>query len=431
MFRTTPPTFFRQLPALLKFKLHQPLPLTQRESAQLLELLTTSFRQQLDSEHGSSSTSVTKTSKPEVESIPSHKQHENARPRRPSGSGYKHTDRHLNSILTNPLFSHRTHKGEPRSSQDSIPNKDPMDIFDRAVGRGMMTLEHAKGILIAKKKQLQALREPLEESMKKSGAGLKVLKWLTSSGLSQNVEFLLKDQAFGSLLYEFMRAEGYEEVFWEWISKVIHDTSSTNARLHDLARLISKIAIYTARLESSFNAPVSMLLRVVDMAKILPPGKVQSLLIYPGQHVFHSIVESSRQVREATSLESFQTLQRILPVFSMHDVDLHTLDIYSPYHRSADHFLQYLRQRPSLDKSEIEDLKEPFEQNEAKKMVSISLEAAKLLLAQNRVNDATWIMERLRTSYPKLLGIEKDMHERKGDIDEASSIQMLESFSIA
>ncbi|KAM0150123.1 hypothetical protein ACHAQE_009069 [Botrytis cinerea] len=420
MFRTTPPSLFRQLPALLKFKLHQPLPLTQRESTQLLELLTTSFRQQLDSEHGPSHTSSN------VEPTQSNKQYQNGRPRRLSDAGHKHTDRHIKSILTNPLFNQRTQqRGEPGSTQD------PMDTFDRAVGRGMMTLNYAKAILIAKKKQLQSSHETLEESMKKSGAGLKTLKWLTSSGINQNIEFLLQDQKFAILLFEFMRAEGYEEVFWEWISKAIHSTNATEFEFRGVAQLLSKIVTLTARLEASFNDSIAILLRITNMAKDLRFEKVRSLLTEPGQHVFHLIVESSRQVRAATSLEAFKIFQQILPNFSIHDVDLHTLDLYSPYHRSADYFLEFLRQQHSSKGSESEDLVRPFEKNEAKKMVSISLMAAKILLEQNRVNDATWVMEYLRTNYPKLLGIEADNQERKGEVDEASSIQILESFSLA
>ncbi|QSZ29897.1 hypothetical protein DSL72_004415 [Monilinia vaccinii-corymbosi] len=424
MFRTTPPTLFRQLPALLKFKIHQPLPLTQRESTQLLELLTTSFRQHLDSEHGPSNPSPS-TNSTKLGTSPSHKQHENSRPRRLSDSGHKHTDRHLESILTNPLFIKRTQTGEPGSTRD------PMDTFDRAVGCGMMTLKYAKAILIAKKKQLQSSREILEESMKKSGAGLKILRWLTSSGLHQNTQLLLQDQTFGVLLFEFMRAEGYEEIFWEWINKAIHDINATGAELRGLAQILRRIVQLTARVEASFNTSISILLRVTEMAKDLRYEKVHSLLKDPGQYVFHSIVVSPRHVREATSLESFMTFQQILPVFSIHDVDLHTLDIYSPYHRSPNHFLEFFRQRPSLQESETEDPERPFEHSEAKKMVSISLMAAKLLLEQNRVSDATWVMEQLRMNYPKLLGIEADIQERKGEVDEASSIQMLESFSIA
>ncbi|KAK6593983.1 hypothetical protein H4I96_10896 [Botrytis cinerea] len=392
MFRTTPPSLFRQLPALLKFKLHQPLPLTQRESTQLLELLTTSFRQQLDSEHGPSHTSSN------VEPTQSNKQYQNGRPRRLSDAGHKHTDRHIKSILTNPLFNQRTQqRGEPGSTQD------PMDTFDRAVGRGMMTLNYAKAILIAKKKQLQSSHETLEER-------------------SKNLQFY----SLNSCVQKAMK-----KYFWEWISKAIHSTNAAEFEFRGVAQLLSKIVTLTARLEASFNDSIAILLRITNMAKDLRFEKVHSLLTEPGQHVFHLIVESSRQVRAATSLEAFKIFQQILPNFSIHDVDLHTLDLYSPYHRSADYFLEFLRQQHSSKGSESEDLVRPFEKNEAKKMVSISLMAAKILLEQNRVNDATWVMEYLRTNYPKLLGIEADNQERKGEVDEASSIQILESFSLA
>jgi len=140
MFRATPPAFFHQIPALLKFKLHQPLPLSPRESKQLLELLTVSFREQLDSEHGPSNVADT----PPAHQVKAKKATIQPKPYpRP-------TDRHIESILTNPLFN-------VRRKDEATRAVNPMDTFDRAVGRGMMTPKYAAACLRAERQRLSSL----------------------------------------------------------------------------------------------------------------------------------------------------------------------------------------------------------------------------------------------------------------------------------
>src|SRR5437868_6282785 len=101
MFRHSQPLLFRPMPTLNKFKIHHPLPLSPRESKLLLNLLTTSFRNQLDKAHGFRAELDPKAA------VDSHAPNA-GKERRRSQSDFdmrRPTDLHLISVLTNPLFN--------------------------------------------------------------------------------------------------------------------------------------------------------------------------------------------------------------------------------------------------------------------------------------------------------------------------------------
>src|SRR5580700_3852386 len=100
MVRSTPLLSFRQLPSLRFVKVNHPLPLTPRQSKQLLDVLKTSFRAQLDREHGP----WHRENNGKVS--PSSPQHTSTRPRSQSQPRSTPTDRHIHSVLSNPLFNY-------------------------------------------------------------------------------------------------------------------------------------------------------------------------------------------------------------------------------------------------------------------------------------------------------------------------------------
>lgn len=79
-------------------RIHQPLPINRRESQQLLKTLTTSFRKNLDKEHGYWGEDTSVASLRAASTNPSS----------PSVLDLYHrpTDRHVRAILSNPLFSY-------------------------------------------------------------------------------------------------------------------------------------------------------------------------------------------------------------------------------------------------------------------------------------------------------------------------------------
>jgi hypothetical protein len=198
MFRPTPVYLFRPVPALMKLKIHHPLPLNERESRALLNLLTSSFRKNLDAEHPTSRTEDSYRGRHVLV----------------SAEEGNHADRHLHSVLSNPLF--KSLRNKPIKSSQGI-EKDPMETFDRATAMGMMNIRYATACLLATKRYIIASSVlHIQDGMKESGAGLKVLKWLVSSGISNDVSFLM-DRQFTEVLMMFMVAEGLQEAIWKWI----------------------------------------------------------------------------------------------------------------------------------------------------------------------------------------------------------------------
>lgn len=189
---------------------HEPLPLSKQQSRKLLNGLKTSFRRQLDHEYGHASD-------PAVVSA-------NFKGRRPEVR-HSAATRHLKSILSNPLFSYPGHSAPPKIlSSPPASNRDPMDVFDHAVARGMMTLLAATGCIMAKRRQL-ATSGP-DASLASSETAARVVRWLRSTGVFADLTFLDNLQFIRSLA-PFLVAEGLEAVAWDWITRTVNDESGT------------------------------------------------------------------------------------------------------------------------------------------------------------------------------------------------------------
>lgn len=212
-------------------KVHHPPPIDKRESKRLLKALTTSFRKNLDKEHGygleatpsnplhassasnSTSASASSPSASLLSALGNHDHH-----RRP-------TDSHVRAILSNPLFSYDPSKTKEKSktrTTAALPaERDPMDVFDQAVAKGLMSLKRAAGVLVAKRQAIaQSASISVNESIAASGTALRVLQWLRASGLERDLAFL-ECQPLVQQLIPFMVEEGFEEVAWNWLERLM------------------------------------------------------------------------------------------------------------------------------------------------------------------------------------------------------------------
>lgn len=249
------------LSALLA-KVHHPPPFDRRESQRLLKALTASFRKNLDREHGywledtSSSNPLPAFSSSATTTITTEDSH-----RRP-------TDRHVRAILSNPLFSYDPSKTSPSQPTE----RDPMDVFDQAVAKGLMSPERAAGVLIAKRRAIaQSASISVNESIATSGTAVRVLQWLRSSGLERDLSFI-KCQSLVNNLIPFMVEEGLEEVAWMWLdrwmrgevpvraSQALHQQSITHAS-HLLEALVRVKVSPTNSLDNGYAA----IIRAGDM----------------------------------------------------------------------------------------------------------------------------------------------------------------------
>ncbi|CAK7270354.1 hypothetical protein SEPCBS119000_004046 [Sporothrix epigloea] len=273
-------------------KIHHPLPLNEKSTKKLLDTLTTSFRKNLDREHGwldeeteALGTLGDKSSAkpvPRQASLGASARHASAagavsKTRAVSPHPDRHssrpTDRHLRAILSNPLFSYdqtvnKTRKHSSAGTTTKLPifgtetssaatatatlaaERDPLEIFDWAVARGLMTTKRAAGCLLAKRREaIQSAHVSAKSFIAASGAGLKVLQWLRAAGLEHDLSFLHDSQLAG-VLVEFLAAEpALEAVVWQWIERLQRGEGP-----QQLASKTVPVAAYTTTATAAANA---------------------------------------------------------------------------------------------------------------------------------------------------------------------------------
>ena len=204
--------------SLLSFKawpkIHQPLPRTPRESQQLLNALTSSFRRQLDRTYPSPNTTGQTSDRPPLN----------------TESSAHATDQHLHSILDNPLFRivpqkmqtvDRDPNSTPSTQRSENASELPMVLFDQAFAAGTATPAFITDCL---KSQLLLARssgeKELRNAMKITRAGSKVANWFwASDGASR--QSLLHNRASTGSLTKFMVAESLQDTVLEWLKMLL------------------------------------------------------------------------------------------------------------------------------------------------------------------------------------------------------------------
>ncbi|KAH8426925.1 uncharacterized protein LDX57_004648 [Aspergillus melleus] len=184
-------------------KIHQPLPRNPRQSQQLLNALTSSFRRQLDREHPSSSS-------------PSEQPHNgDSRPENLYSSVHA-TDKHMQLILDNPLF-----RGKPARSSVQLDEHrlrtEPMALFDDLVASGSVTTSTLRSCL---QSQLwlasRHTGDDYPKAMKEARAGSRFVHWWFASG-PRALGILFKSQVSTRTLTKFMMAEGLQNTVLGWL----------------------------------------------------------------------------------------------------------------------------------------------------------------------------------------------------------------------
>lgn len=200
----------------LASKIHPPMPLTSRESQQLLTLLTTSFRTHLDHQ--------------------------------PIGAPSPHSaaSEHIGSILSNPLFAHRP----KRRASDSVAVHvldDPLGWFVDEIASGTADISKA-GVCLAALQTPTSLRTsslPRRDASTKAKPASIIAEWLQSSGQETTKEFvsfpLSGTKAYVSKthvvdhLVPMLIAEGNYAPLWRWWTyspaQRIKDTGFENKKI--------------------------------------------------------------------------------------------------------------------------------------------------------------------------------------------------------
>ena len=320
---------------------HEPPSLSKQQSQKLLDGLKSSFRDNLDREYGrgpaSSATAASATATTEQTPI-TERDHAYRRPA---------AKQHLKHLLSNPLFSYQMKSVVDSPLAAPSMKREPMDVFDHAVSKGMMTIKAATGCLMAKRQQIQALGDGTTLNSSDGNVAARVISWLSWSYSDGNLAFLDR-RNFVQALMPFLVSEKLEEVVWGWMSRTMEAKAvGSETRLQRASNLLAELVKNQSQPQyGNLDAAITSLLkaeRLFETNALLP-----DLLIQPWRSIsWLSTVESYS--RKAASEELFDahmaTADRLVQPVEAEKAHLH---LYHPTHPDHTPALQFFRNTDKL-----------------------------------------------------------------------------------
>lgn len=275
----------KRLLSTLSSKIHPQLPLSPRESQQLLNALTSSFRAHLDREHsaGRRSQSDSKRAGQRTEA------QVNAR------SSHAVATRHIDSILTNPLFAVQPRRRGSESIAIDIM-RDPMTWFVNEVASGGATLPKAALCV-------RLLAETPEDPQGKPKQDDVLARWLRTSGLENSREFIdmnsIRRPFFLEGLVACFQTEYEKDALWRWYIR------PADRRMEETSLSADKIATFRASLlanmvksdtKTSLDKGIATFMQAYRMSDILGHGHAYEVLRPAGSHIVNKIIAGARSV---------------------------------------------------------------------------------------------------------------------------------------
>ncbi|KAH7088282.1 hypothetical protein FB567DRAFT_334714 [Paraphoma chrysanthemicola] len=279
----------KRLLSTLASKLHPQLPLSPRESQQLLNLLTTSFRAHLDREHP---ITVTKrATKQAVRHAPPNAPQHNA------PSSHATATRHIDAILTNPLFAVKPSRRASEAAAVDIL-RDPMAWFVNQIALGSADLPKAAMCLDLLESTANA---PARLHNGKSPAEI-MSTWLQTSGLDRSREFVELQPSKGGFdtkslerLVALIFSEGQTAAPWRWFIRS-QDLRVKETRLEVLKvtkfrqQLLHKMVL---RAGGDLAQGVRVFMQAFRMAEVEGLESTFSALRAAGAHIVNCIITTN------------------------------------------------------------------------------------------------------------------------------------------
>ncbi|KAK7943764.1 uncharacterized protein PG986_012877 [Apiospora aurea] len=416
-----PTTQLNSLKKGLLPRIHQPLPLNQRESQQLLNSITSSFRKHLDQEHPWQSSSSSQEAATVPPSAPISKRLEKAvLSNKELSSNHqpgqlRPTDYHLDNILSNPLFAKPQRVGTGAGCQQISLHSEPLPtdvqadvqkelyIFDSASSRGMMTAQRAAGFLasvsrIINSQSVLALEKRVR--LGDTGAGLKVVQWLRSSGLDHNLEFL-HNPVLIKHLAPFLYAEGLEEVIWTWLSRLgarivaSPEDKETQQAIANIIPYIIKLDESKLGLTRALDESYSAFLRM------------HQTLESKNRHMERVVKNSWARLSWTSTVDASQRPRPSVPLFEMFtdigrpwgkQLDIAHLELHhptSPDHTSA---VKYLHDDGKIA-SVAKQVSQAKSDRLSRRMVSLGTDTVQRLNQVGQRDEASWVSELMSRTF--------------------------------
>ncbi len=310
-----------------------------------------------------------------------------------------------------------------------------MELFEKAVAKGMMDTRSAYACL--RKEREKIVKSPvlsIRDGMKESGAGMKVLKWLVSSGTANSNEFL-KHNGFSELLMQFMVAEGLQEVAWMWVKRAIEGRpdihSSWGLAKVEACQAAVRPVIFLMKAELawtgvSLDTAYLCLSRAAGYFKSAPVREMRSFLNVPGTFLAKATFFGAHEPSSEANFESFLSL--VPAIFKNSDYYFAHLNVLHPTKPTPDFALDYLSRHMDVTMEFSKTIRAGAMQNHSR--IHLCLDTARLLLETERYGEAHWVMDFLRSKYPRQLGVQEDGQLKQARA-EASTLRLLEGLSLA
>ncbi|KAF4553763.1 Hypothetical protein D9617_6g094960 [Elsinoe fawcettii] len=288
-------------------KIHPQIALTRTESKRLLDSLKTSFRYQLDAAH-------------EVQDGQASKQHRSA---------LNHAERHVASVLTNPLLA-TSQIGQPHKLSND--NRHPIDVFNDCAANGTASLEIASQCLSAFHRSLRSLTsEQKRAEIARHQPGSKVLQWLWATGLAQSEALVVAQRLVSSVVALLLR-EGKEETIWKWLATADTSLQTHNAisdqteRTSAQASLLKQLTYW--KVKSKKNDPSLAIDAFQRAANMIGVGEILPESLRPAGLLLIADVQRSKGL--ASSLPGAGNLVNFLETFQLwklSDIEPAAIDI--------------------------------------------------------------------------------------------------------
>ncbi|GAB1319192.1 hypothetical protein MFIFM68171_09402 [Madurella fahalii] len=378
--------------------IHPPLPLTERESRRLLDVINTSFRTQLDKEHGFASDTSKGASSPLLAAANSAANAALSSPASIEHVAGRPTDGHLHAILNNPLFTQANTLSQPEGS--ITPYEVHKAVFEKAVARGLMTETRAHGFLrLVYSTVKQSATLSLADGLKSTGATLLVLQWLRSSGLERSLSFV-SNRPFTQTLLQFMIAEGLEDLVWVWIERLMKAEAASKSEQQaateaSSAALLRLLATAKTHITLELDGAYTTFLKGKAMNKENSLG-TRNLLPAWTAIARDTTVNSWQHTKPSVKLfEPFISFTRKSTLPHIMRIRAH-LYLYHPTEPSSGLAVQYLSEENTWKDVKPVSRAAPLPQF-IQLLASLGVDTVQHLVQTDQVQEATQILDKLKT----------------------------------
>jgi hypothetical protein len=231
--------------------------------------------------------------------------------------------------------------------------RDPMDVFDQAAARGVLTMKAAKGCLIAKRRQLE-ISPQYPKNLTDTSIGSRALQWLQTTPEYKSPQFAVDIHLLTELV-PFLQAEGRIEVVWEWLSRILEASPETSERPRPgrLGLLLTRIVSAQMRAkEDSMDGAIMTLQKAEKTfaAHGLPPKELQTFLHYPWRIVsWETTVNAELDRPEPTSTLYDRHVGMADSFGDPLDVERAHLLLHHPEHPDCEPVLRLLAKRGRVE----------------------------------------------------------------------------------